>query len=65
MTILAVVQHAMDNPKLDLLYFICGVMIALLPTSVLGMIGYFVVRDWYRNHYLRKPAPTTSGPPGR
>jgi hypothetical protein len=51
------------DPKLDLLYFICGVMIAILPTSILGMIGYFVVRDWYRNHY-RKPAPTTSGPAG-
>ena len=65
MMTLAVVQHAMDNPHLDLLYFICGVMIALLPTSVLGMIGYFVVRDWYRNHYVRKPAPTTPGPVGR
>ena len=64
MMTLALVQHVMDNPRLDLLYFICGVMIALLPTSVLGMIGYFVVRDWYRNHY-RKPAPTTSGPAGR
>jgi hypothetical protein len=65
MMTLAVVQHVMDNPNLDLLYFICGVMIALLPTSILGMIGYFVIRDWYRNHYLRKPAPTTSVPPGR
>jgi hypothetical protein len=65
MMTLAVVQHAMDNPKLDLLYFICGVMIALLPTSVLGMIGYYVIRDWYRNHYLRKPAPTTPEPAER
>ena len=65
MMTLAVVQHVMDNPHLDLLYFISGVMIALLPTSVLGMIGYFVVRDWYRNHYVRKAAPTTPGPAGR
>jgi hypothetical protein len=65
MMTLAVVQMVMDNPTLDLLYFICGVLLALLPTSVLGMIGYFVVRDWYRNHYVRKPAPTTSGPAGR
>jgi hypothetical protein len=64
MMTLAVVQMVMDNPKLDLMYFICGVLLALLPTSVLGMIGYFVVRDWYRNHYLRKPAPTI-GPAGR
>ena len=62
---LAVVQMVMDNPKLDLLYFISGVLLALLPTSVLGMIGYFVVRDWYRNHYVRKPASTTPGPAGR
>ena len=62
---LAVVQMTMDNPKLDLLYFLCGVLLALVPTSVLGTIGYFVVRDWYRNHYLRKPAPLPVPPPGR
>jgi hypothetical protein len=65
MMTLAVVQMVMDNPTLDLMYFICGVLLALLPTSVLGMIGYFVVRDWYRNHYMHKPAPTTPGPAGR
>jgi hypothetical protein len=62
---LAVVQMTMDNPKLDLLYFFCGVLLALVPTSVLGTIGYFVVRDWYLNHYLRKPAPAPAPPPGR
>ena len=59
----AVVQMTMDNPHLDLLYFLTGVLLALVPTSVLGMIGFFVVRDWYRNHYRRKPAPAP--PPGR
>ena len=63
MTLLAAVQMTMDNPQLDLLYFLTGVLLALVPTTVLGMIGYFVVRDWYRNHYRRKPAPAQ--PPGR
>ncbi len=63
MTLLALLQMAMaDNPHLDLLYFLTGVLIALLPTSVLGIIAYFVVRDWYVHHYRRKPAPT---PPTR
>jgi ABC-type phosphate transport system permease subunit len=65
MMALAAVQMVMDNPKLDLMYFLCGVLLAALPTSVLGMIGYFVVRDWYRNHYVRRPAPTPPGPAGR
>jgi len=52
-----------DNPHLDLMYFLAGVLLALLPTSVLGIIGYFVIRDWYLHHYRRKPAPTP--PPAR
>ena len=63
MTQLAVLQMTMvDNPHLDLMYFLAGVLLALLPTSVLGIIGYCVLRDWYLHHYRRKPAPT---PPAR
>ena len=55
--ILAALQMTMDNPNVDLLYFLTGVLIAILPTSVLGTIAFFVVRDWYRNHYRRRAAP--------
>ena len=47
----------MDNPRLDLLYFLTGVLLALVPTSVFGYIGFCVIRDWYRHHYRRRAAP--------
>ena len=58
MTVLALLQMTMDNPHVDLMYFLTGVMFAFLPTTVLGIIAYFVVRDWYLHHYRRKPTLT-------
>ncbi len=59
MNVLALLQMTMvDNPRMDLMYFLTGVLFALLPTTVLGIIGYSVVRDWYLHHYRRKPTPT-------
>jgi len=57
MMLAALVQMTMDNPRLDLLYFLTGVLIALVPTSILGTMGFFVIRDWYRHHYRRGAAP--------
>jgi hypothetical protein len=67
MMLLPLAQMAMDNPKLDLLYFLTGLMFAAVPTSVLGIIGFFVIRDWYRHHYRRNVAPAGQRPaaPGR
>jgi hypothetical protein len=66
-TVLALLQMAVmaDNPRMDLMYFLTGVMFAILPTTVLGFIGYSVVRDWYLHHYRRKVAPTPPPPAGR
>ena len=62
MILATLVQMVMDNPRLDLMYFLTGVLIALLPTSVLGLIGFFVIRDWYRQRREHKAA---AAPPGR
>jgi hypothetical protein len=52
----------MDNPRLDLLYFLTGVLLAIVPTTVLGYIGFCVIRDWYRHHYRRRAAPAEPRP---
>jgi len=58
MILATLVQMTMvDNPHLDLMYFLTGVLLALVPTSVLGLIAFYVVRDWYRHHYRPKADP--------
>jgi hypothetical protein len=49
------------------IYFLTGLGFALMPTSVLGIIGVCAIRDWYRHHYRRAVAPAGQAPaaPGR
>lgn len=51
MTLAALLLLHGDDPRLDLVYFVASVMLALTPVIVLGTIGVLVLRRiWKERH---------------
>ena len=50
MTLATLLLHG-DDAKLELLYFVASVLLALTPLAIFGTIGVLVLRKIWREHH--------------